>query len=211
VVALDLQTGAELWRRTGGPVPRYGEGLVIVTNPGDCRVVDVLTGEDRAQWSTSPCATLIQNGTVYGFDSDSVFAIELATGSEQWRQPVDAGGLEFDLRSAGTEDLYLVAEVDDGLTLLAFDITARAERWRRQELPGEWGSMAGEAGFLYLALEADAPDLAGGLVVLDAATGETVASAELPVEAMVINTGVTYVGARDGVLHALGLDRATNS
>lgn len=118
LVALDANTGRELWRYAHAPTPR----------------------------STGPCIgqPVVSSGALFGFDEDesTLYAIDLATGRERWaplqvRRPVE--GRERTVSVGGLVDAGAVLVGVTRNALIAFDKATGRTAW---ELPGQYRETA---------------------------------------------------------------------
>lgn len=95
-VAVELATGAIQWTRDFGqggrtPVATDSEHVYVQTDDGDCRALDVVTGETvwhRDGQRHNKMAALSDRSVVRK-DGDSLVAIDTTRGSERWRANLD--------------------------------------------------------------------------------------------------------------------------
>ena len=133
------------------------------------------------------------------YTEGSVYAVSVKSGQELWRFSAAGGFVSTPLIS---EDIVIALSTEN--TVYAFDVVSGMERWRYQldASPGPWPGLS--HGYLYIG------DEAGGIVALDAATGQV--SNELPgarsASEIATNLGDLYFGGECGYLYRI--DTTTN-
>ena len=214
LVALDLSDGTERWRLDTTSAFAYAEGIAYVLAEEGRMALDVTSGEEL--WITDRFVTLHHDGVLYGYREreGGLQAIDAQTGEELWSLPLGDDAAEMTLFTASDGVLYLVENRDDGVVLLAFDLQRQETRWVVDELPGSnLTGFALDGDLAIVALGRDSPELPGGLVILDAASGDTIAQAAIPedgADGMAFADGVIYVGGYQ-VLHAVAFEATASS
>ncbi len=194
VVALDLDDGSELWTMEDAALNAAADGIAVVLFAGQRLGLDVMTGDER--WDTDEVVSSIHEGVVYGVWQDELVAVELESGNELWTIDVEEFGSDLYLYAADDETLYLGENRDDGFFLMAFDAKDQQAIWTVEDLPGPRGDVAVDDDLLILGLERDSSDLPGGVVILDASTGEIVSEPGVPedgADGLAIGDGALYV------------------
>jgi len=146
IVALDLASGAELWRfRTATPVRNSVavDGGVVVLGAGDGAVIalDAATGEVRwtvdlgdgvdATQSALWAAPAIRDGVVYVGIQRKLAAIELATGEVQWTaDPAPEVMWLGSFAAVAVTDELVIGSFNRSSGLWAWDRADGAMRWR---------------------------------------------------------------------------------
>ena len=139
IVAVDLGTGRELWRRSmafaGGPLPS-GPVVLAADQDGNIHAFDRRSGVSR-WWLRSPSSTpwngpdfrpLVLSGhlLIAGSLTGHVTAYDLDTGRERWRRAPMTASIVFGL-AADSDAVYVPYLAG---RLIALDAHSGDERWR---------------------------------------------------------------------------------
>lgn len=170
VVALDRQTGGEVWARTvdgmvwTGPVA-VGDAVVAATEAGSVYAFAVGDGTER--WRTEVGTEVGEpifagDGGVYvASDGGQVAALDPASGAKRWTASVPG------TTCATERDGERVFVGDDAGTVVAFSQSGGRENWRF-DAPDEMAVLSSDESSAY------ALDQRGIVHVLDASSGERV-------------------------------------
>jgi outer membrane protein assembly factor BamB len=220
VYALDLTTGAELWRfTTGGRIrstPAVADGSVFVgSSDGAVYALDLADGSQRWRHETDGFAMvsadmgvdrksiiaspLVAEESVYVGSRDGyMYALDQATGRRRWQVSHEGS---WAISSPAEAPGALIAGTSDGSFVHRVDAATGEEVWRFQGAGYTWSSPALAGETVYIG------DGAGYLWALDAASG--LERWSFPVGSGVysspwVEDGVVFFGADDGVVYALG-------
>jgi outer membrane protein assembly factor BamB len=178
-----------------GPVPAVaGDTVYLACADGNLYAFARATGEIQWTFTTEPFDSLVNGPTiagglayVRGEDSMSLYAVDIATGEEQWRYaaasvaaaPAVTGGMAF----VNTAEGFLIG----------LDAATGEERWRTTTTAGgRTGDAAVLDGMAYVGSET------GELTAVDAATGKIVWQVDTGNQrnaSAVVADGIVYVGA----------------
>lgn len=136
VVAIDLEQGRPLWRRTlagsdpSGPV-WLRERHLLVHQAGRLHVLDRSTGQPAPAHPegaplSSPCALADR---VYGMHDGAVSVLPLGGGLRKL-DAIPTAGLAGICGRHGTDDVLVVLGADGAASLVAIDAHTLAQRWR---------------------------------------------------------------------------------
>ena len=176
----------------GVHAPTVADGIVYaVSDLGALYALDEQTGAELWNESAVTGHASIFDGLVVVASTDgSVRALDARSGAERWSSPPVAGTLSGAGLNADESTVY-VARAGG---LAALDLSDGTERWRLVDsLLGEVHRSALSDGVVY------AGTMSGGLIAVDAETGELAVAGEFPgLGTAVATDGIAYIGASSG-------------
>jgi outer membrane protein assembly factor BamB len=157
-VALDADTGAELWRaQTGdailGTAAVAGETVIVGSQDGRVHAYNAATGAEQWAYATKGgiwAAPLVVEGVVAVGARDGLFyALDAGTGALDWSFPA---GAPITMSAAYSERQHLVYIGAENSRAFALDLHSGALRWQKQ-LVGQgfragWPVVAEDAGLV---------------------------------------------------------------
>jgi len=213
VLALDRETGQELWRFEGASGNyveggALGSGLFVIGN-GDGNVYALDAESGSLQWTFETghrvwATPLIVSDTVYvGAMDRRLYALSLQTGEPKWEFEREGAFASTPVLRDGT---IFIGAFDD--TIYAIDAETGSEQWHFQGEDWFWGSPALHEDTVF------AVDVMGRVYAFDAATGDErwhkflVTDQDQPVPvragpALGEDGGQLFVSAENGTLYAL--------
>lgn len=215
VYAHDVETGEEQWRFEVGEntaAPAVGENRVVSASTDPKRVSGLAVSNGDEVWSvsldTGPTAPVLANGVVFVAYGETVLALDVVDGTEQWRQ--SPGGFVYDV-AATEQGLYVEYETGEGKSGVArFDTADGRLRWDRDGP----GVTAVVDGILYSSETST-------LVAYDASDGSELFRRTFPEQSLedggtlfgtpmtpLVVAGVCYVTTVAGDVYALGNETA---
>jgi outer membrane protein assembly factor BamB len=228
--AVDLETGAELWRFTTADRIRStpavaGDTVYVGSWDGRLYAVDAATGEQvwsfdtggRIQSSPAVAAGRI----IVGSRAAKLFALNAETGEPEWTYPHEDGSWVESSPVVRGDVVYIGSS--DALKLFALDAGSGEEQWQFETGGWSWSTPLVTADTVFIGSISAYPyyfegvDLEAGFQAVDRQTGDelwrmTPAAIDGYVTGGVFSTprawaGVVYVAALDGVIYAIGESR----